>query len=243
VVKLVLTADGTTQFFPMAYFTPVDQTFLKQLPLNLTLQYPMEYSLTDQAGKSIPVRLEAGNAQVVKTTYLSDGSTHYYPIALLSEMDQKLLFQMPASSVNLSFPLLCTLTDLSGRQQAVRLEGRTNEAVKFTLLSDGSSHVYPLAKLGLPDQTFLRMIPINLGTSEATVASTKSTAVEAAYVQSLLDRLASLKSETAQLQAQITDPNTMANDRQFAKEKVDRDKQEIRSLTQQLQTAQSNGSP
>jgi hypothetical protein len=241
VVKLTLASDGTTQYYPVSSLSDADQKFLQQLPLNLSLRYPMEYNLTDQAGKSMNVRIEASSPQLVKFTLLTDASTHYYPIALLSEADQKLLWQMPAVSLNLNYPLECSLTDQGGRELAVRLEGRSDEAVKFTLLADGTTHNYPLSKLGAADQMFLKMLSVNLSNSETITASTQPSAVDSAVVQNLLDRLATLKSDDTDIEVQIASPNTMGNDRMFLQEKLTHNKSEIKSLQKELEVARNGG--
>jgi hypothetical protein len=243
VIELELVADGTKQYLALSSLSEEDRKFVQQLPLNLSLHYPLEYTLTDQTGKTIPARLEAGDAELVKLTLLSDGSTHYYPISLLSDSDQKLLWQIPPARLNLTFPLECTLTDVTGRQIAARIEGRSSEAVKVTRLSDGTTHILPTSKLSLADQLFMKLMPMNLGNAELANSITKPTAVESAVVQNLLDRLAVLKQQSKDLEVQIADPSTMPNDRQFMQDKLMRVRAEVRSLTKEIQDAQTGGPP
>jgi hypothetical protein len=241
VVKLTLAADGSLQYYPMSYLSEADQKFLQQLPQNLVLRYPMDYNLTDQSGKTMAVRIESGSAQLLRLTMLTDGSTHYYPIAMLSEQDQKLFWQMQSAQMSVDFPLECTLTDQNGRALTVRLEGRSADAVEFTLLADGTKHTYPLAKLSAPDQMFLRLMPVNLGAHELASSSIQPSVVDSAVMQNVLDRLDALNKEDEDLSSQIADPNTMPNDVQYAQDKLQRNRLEIRSLQQQLQAARANG--
>ncbi|MGA2053044.1 MAG: hypothetical protein ABSH19_07020 [Opitutales bacterium] len=242
VVKFTLASDGSTQYYPLSYLSDADQKFLQQLPMNLVLRYPMDYNLTDQTGKTTAVRIEAGTSQVIKVTVMSDGSTRYYPIALLSAPDQKLMWQMQSTNLNLDYPLECSLTDQSGRVLHVDIEGRSAEVVEFMLMSDGTKHSYPLSKLSESDQAFLQMLPINLGANEAETSGIRPSSVDEAVVQNLLDQLDALNKENAELSGEIADPNTMPNDKEFDHDQLVRNRQEIRALTQQLHTAQGASS-
>ncbi len=54
------------------------------------------------------------------------------------------------------------LTDQKGEAMQVRLEGRSDDAVKFTLLADGTLHYYPIAMLSQPDQEFAHALPVDV---------------------------------------------------------------------------------
>ena len=240
IVKFTLKNTGATQYFPMSSLSDADQRFLNLLPVNLNLHFPMEYTLTDQAGQSIAARIDAASAQLLKLTTLTDGATRYYPIALLCDSDQKLIALMPQIRMNLDYPVECSLADQSGRELEVSILGRSGTDVKFTLMTDGSTHSYPLAKLGQADQLFVKMLPMNLGSLEAAGGPIVSE-VDSAVTQNLLDRIANLKSDDTNLSVEIADPSTSPNDRQLTLEKLKTNKDEIKSLQQELNAAQDNG--
>jgi len=204
------------------------------------LHYPMEYTLTDQSGNPIAARIDAASSQLLKLTTLTDGATRYYPIALLSDSDQKLIALMPQVRLDLTYPVQCSIADQNGHELQVSIVGRSGTDVKFTLLSDGSTHSYPLTRLGTADQMFLKMLPMNLGSLEA-AGTQHASAVDTAVTQNLLDRIANLKSDDTNLSVQIADPATSPNDRQLSVDQLEHNKEEIKSLQQQLSAAQSNG--
>ena len=240
IVKFTLKDNGSTQYFPMSSLSDSDQRFLSLLPANLDLHFPMEYTLTDQAGKSIAARIDAASAQLLKLTTLTDGATRYFPIALLCDSDQKLIALMPQIRMNLDYPVLCSLADQNGRVLAVSILGRSGTDVKFTMMVDGSTHSYPLAKLGQADQLFVKTLPMNLGSLEA-AGGPQLTEVDSAVTQNLLDRISTLKNDDTNLSVEIADPSTSPNDRQLSEEKLKTNKDEIRSLQQELSAAQQNG--
>ncbi len=240
VVKYTLKDSGTTVYTPVTFLSDADQKFLNLLPVNLNMRFPMEYTLTDQDGKSIAARIDAASPQLLKLYALTDGSTRYYPIAMLSDADQKLIALMPQVQLNLTYPVQCSIADQSGRELQVSLLGRSSTDVKFTLMTDGTTHSYPLTRLGQADQAFLKTLPMNLGSIEAS-GTQHPTAVDSAVTQNLLDRIASLKSDDANLSVQIADPSTSPNDRQFLQGKLQTNKDEIKALQQELNAAQQNG--
>jgi len=130
--------------------------FHQQKQLTLPLEHPLTMD-----GQVIPARIEACNDAVVKYTLLADNSVHYAATARLSTADVNFLLSLPKTLV-LSYPLELPLDRGDGRPVPVRLDGRNNDWVKYTLAADHTTHFLPLASLSLNDQAVVRQLPEEL---------------------------------------------------------------------------------
>jgi len=161
VVKYQLTKDGAEEWVPLDSLDRVSQAFLRKLPADLDLNYPLDYPLTDADGHPRPASIEGRTADVVKITMHDDGTTRLYPIASLSEKDQALLRALPLQ-LDLGYPFKGTLTDLQGHTLQVTLIGRSNEQLRFVRAEDGKTYTYPIARLSPADQAYVKLLPVGL---------------------------------------------------------------------------------
>jgi hypothetical protein len=164
VVKCQLTPDAAEELVPLAGLDSGSQAFLRKLPADLDLDYPLDYTLTDADGHTRPASVEGRSEQVVKITMRDDGTTRLYPIASLSEKDQALLRALPPQ-LDLSYPFKGTLTDQQGHTLQVTLIGRSNEQLKFVRAEDGKTYTYPIARLSPADQAYVKLLPVGLAAS------------------------------------------------------------------------------
>ena len=199
VVKVTLTKDGTMQIISLADLSPGDQAFLRNLPVNLTFNYPQEWTLTDQRGRSVHVSIEGRTPEVVKITVLEDGTTHLYPIANLSQKDQAFVQSLPVS-LALQYPLKSSLMDQQGHTLQVTIEGRSDDQVKFTREDDGNTYTYPIAKLSDADQAYVRLLPLKWG-DETAAAPVPSESIE---TKNMRDRVTELRRQITDLNMQMT---------------------------------------
>jgi hypothetical protein len=155
------TDDGMNLYYPINDLAPVDQKLMQMFLTNASFGTHSECLLTDKAGRKLNVRLEGRSVNIVQYTLLSDGLSYYLPIEDLSARDQQLVRNLPAR-MNFTFPLDYNLTDSKGNLTRVRLEGRMDNIVKFTLLADGRTYYLPMSSFAPGDQNFLQLLPTNL---------------------------------------------------------------------------------
>jgi hypothetical protein len=62
--------------------------------------FPAEHVLTDRTGRTVPARLLARDASVVRFVRASDGTSYDYPIGSLSDEDQRFIRQFPESRLD-----------------------------------------------------------------------------------------------------------------------------------------------
>jgi len=155
------TNDGMNLFYPINELSAVDQKLIRLFLPNSAFGTHSECLLTDKDGHALNVRLEGRSVNIVQYTLLSDGLIYYLPIVDLSLRDQQLV-RLLAARLNFTFPLEYNLTDVAGKPLRVRLEGRTDTIVKYTLLSDGREYFLPLNTFAPQDQKFLQTLPANL---------------------------------------------------------------------------------
>lgn len=194
-VKITLESDGTDQTLPVADLSESDQAFLRTLPVNLTYDYPQDWTLTDERGRPLRVSIQGRTTDVVKIVLEEDDSTHLYPIATLSEKDQAFLHSLPVNLI-LDYPLKSTLTDQQGHTLSVTIIGRTDSDVQFTRDDDGKSYTYAIDKLSEADQAYVRLLPIN---QTADIAAP----VESLEVKNMRDRVNELRTQIADVNSQI----------------------------------------
>jgi hypothetical protein len=199
VVKVTLAKDGTMQLMALAGLSPGDQEFLRNLPVNLTFNYPQDWTLTDQRGRSVHVSIEGRTPEVVKITVLEDGTTHLYPITNLSQKDQAFVQSLPVS-LTLQYPLKSSLMDQQGHTLQVTIEGRSDEQVKFTREDDGNTYTYPITKLSDADQAYVRLLPLKWDESAAAAPA----APESIEIKNMRDRVTELRRQITDLNMQMT---------------------------------------
>jgi ribosome modulation factor len=196
-VQYTTPEDSAEQSMAIAELSNPDQAFVRTLPLNLTYNYPQEWTLTDQHGRPMRVSIEARTQDVVKITLLADQTTHLYPISTLSEKDQAFVQSLPASPF-LEYPLKSTLTDQQGHSIAVTIAGRSDDEVKFTRDDDGKTYTYAITKLSDTDQAYVKLLPVNLDLTANTAV-----APESPEVKNMRDRIKELRGQIADLNTQI----------------------------------------
>ncbi len=123
---------------------------------------PQEYTLTSAQGQATPARLEAHNDEVVKYTLLADNSTRYAAISALSGQDQEFIKQLNSPALEFQYPFECFMREMDAKPAAIRVEGRSTDWVRYTLLSDRSTHYVPLGSFSSGDQTILTQLPSKL---------------------------------------------------------------------------------
>jgi len=155
------TDDGMNLFLPLNQLSPLDQKLMQLFAPNSVFGTHTECLLTDKAGNQLNVRLDGRSANIVQYTLLSDGLDYYLPIEDLAANDQQLV-RLLSARMNFSFPLDYNITDAQGKPARVRLDGRTENIVKYTLLADGREYYLPLNSFTPADQKFLQMLPTNL---------------------------------------------------------------------------------
>jgi len=128
----------------------------QKTPLGLPQEHPLTLD-----GQVMPVRIEACNDTVVKYTLLADNTVHYVAISGLNTADTNFLLSLPKTLV-LSYPLELPLDRGDGRPVPVRLDGRNNDWVKYTLVADHTTHFLPLSSLTINDQAVVRQLPDEL---------------------------------------------------------------------------------
>jgi len=190
--------DSTEQSMAMVDLSAEDQAFIHTLPVNLTYNYPQDWTLTDERGRPLRVSIQGRTTDVVKIILQEDNSTHLYPIATLSEKDQAFLHSLPVNLI-LEYPLKSTLTDQQGHTLSVTIVGRTDSDVQFTRDDDGKSYTYAIDKLSEADQAYVRLLPIN---QTADVAAPAAPA-ESLEVKNMRDRVNELRSQIADINSQI----------------------------------------
>jgi len=164
VVKYQLTQNGTAELVPLASLGGGSQVFLKKLPADLDLEYPLDYALTDADGHTRAACIEGRSKDLAKITMRDDGTTRLYPIASLSAKDQALLSVLP-TQLDLRYPFQGTLTDLQGHTLQVTIIGRSNEELRFIRADGGKTYTYPIARLSPADQAYVRLLPVGLAAS------------------------------------------------------------------------------
>jgi hypothetical protein len=199
VVKVTLAKDGTMQVIALADLSPGDQAFLHNLPVNLTFNYPQEWTLTDQRGRSVHVNIEGRTPEVVKITVLEDGTTHLYPIANLSQKDQAFVESLPMS-LTLQYPLKSSLMDQQGHALQVTIVGRSEEQVQFTRDDDGKTYTYPITKLSDADQAYVRLLPLKWGEGTSSAPAPP----ESIETKNMHDRVTELRRQITDLNMQMT---------------------------------------
>ncbi len=178
-VKYSLATDSNEQMKPLSKLTPVEQDFVNALPASLQDQFPLRWTRIDQAGKTLLVEITARSKDLFQylvlgadektptddaaavNDALTKGEAHYGLMSTLPDADQDLLRLYP-DTLQITYPFSCTLTDSSGRSQQVSVLGQTRTTVKFSLLPDGKTYDYDVAKLAATDQAFLNTLPKTL---------------------------------------------------------------------------------
>jgi len=196
-VKVTLTKDGTTQLIPLADLSQDDQVFLRSLPVNLTFDYPQDWTLTDQRGRSVHVSIVGRTPEVVKITIVEDGSTHLYPIATLSQKDQAFVQSLPVN-LTLQYPLKSSLMDQQGHTLQVTIVGRSDDQVQFTRADDGKTYTYPITKLSDADRAYVLLLPPQWQAAPDAPSAPESI------------ELKNMRARVTELRGQITDLNTQA---------------------------------
>jgi len=156
-MKYTLLSDHSTHYLPLTSLTASDQVVLQQLPNYFSVEFPVLLAMTDQQGQFLPARIEGRSENLVKLS-TTDGVISYYPVSALAAVDQKLVRLLP-TSFYFNCPVECTLTNQQDQKLNVRVEGRSANLVKYTLLNDGLVYYVPTADFSSTDQQVLRELP------------------------------------------------------------------------------------
>jgi hypothetical protein len=158
-LQYTTSADQQTHYEPLADLSELDRAVVDSLPSSLTISYPFDYFLVDAAGKRTPVEIVGRDDAMIKYTVVADGSTHLTPIKMLSDADQALLQTLPYKEVTVEYPVEYTLKDASGKANAVKILGRSNDIVKYALAADGLEQLKPLSALAPAEESFILTLP------------------------------------------------------------------------------------
>ncbi|HVU36844.1 MAG TPA: hypothetical protein VHC95_00775 [Opitutales bacterium] len=120
-----------------------------------------EQTLAGAQGQSQQIRLESRKGDILKYTLLSDNTTHYVPISSLPIAQQDVANRL-SSDLDLEFPLECFMGDKDHPPASIRVEGRSDNWVRFVSLSDNITHYEPLQSFSTDDQTVLKTLPAAL---------------------------------------------------------------------------------
>ncbi len=160
-VKFSNLADHSIHYEPLALFSASDQAIVQKLSRIMTVEMPVEHSLTTLDGQHLPATILAVSANLVALQLPTDGSTRYYPVSDLALPDQKFLRILP-ENLSLGTPLECTVSDASGNPMRVRIDGRAAKFVKLTQLATGATEFRLFSDFSLVDARVLQMLPQNL---------------------------------------------------------------------------------
>jgi len=159
-VKLTIQSDHSTHYVPFTAFSTSDQVLIQQLPATLTAQMPISYAVKNAQGQALGQSILGHNDNAVKLG-LADGTSRYVYLNDLSALDQKLV-RLTAPNLNLRAPMECVMADKTGKKLFLRIEGRSANTVKYTLITDGLTYYAPLADFSEMDQKVLRLLPSNM---------------------------------------------------------------------------------
>jgi hypothetical protein len=156
-IKYQFPGSPVVHYFPIAGLSSASQDFIHGFPASANFSFPLDYVLSDKDGRDMLTTIEGRSKKFVKFTLLGDYSEQCYPISTLSATDQAFVTSLPVNLESV-LPVDRVLTDLDGRMIEARIVSIADDSVQFTLLADGSTHVFPLPKLSAPDQTYLTLL-------------------------------------------------------------------------------------
>ena len=122
---------------------------------------PQERNLTDLQGKSMQVSIVGRDEALLQYTLPDSDTMRYLSIATLSPTDQAFIAKLGFTPLA-KLPLNCTLTDLAGKETAVRVTAHNSDWAQCALISDGSTSYIPLAGLAPSDQAVIRLLPVGM---------------------------------------------------------------------------------
>jgi len=197
-------------------------------------QYPQVRTLETARGKAIHAYILGRGDDLIEYAEAANGDAYYVPIAKLSLWDQAVARLMPVN-LTIDYPLNCSLTDQDGKNIHVRIEGRTDAVVKFTLLSNGQSYVYPFSKLSATDREWITALPASDDPLESTPAVDANDPV---YSQQIQDRIAELTQDIREKTALSLEPANSQSQRQIYFDQINEDKKELLFLKKKVATVQ-----
>ncbi|HVU39008.1 MAG TPA: hypothetical protein VHC95_11790 [Opitutales bacterium] len=156
--QLLLPGSATPRYLPLKNFSTADQDFLRHTKAELTLKFPLDYTLTSADGQEQLVRLEARDNSWVKITLPASHFQTCLPLDQLSPADRAFVAEMPLS-LNLFFPMDYVLTGPPQSGAKVHFLGRTPNFAEFQIADSPAKHCLPIAKFSTADQLFLRHLP------------------------------------------------------------------------------------
>lgn len=221
-LALKLFADNSTRYYPIEDLSPADQRFVSTLT-GIKIDWPLECTAYDRKGNPVYVNVYGRTTDYAILSDPKTGSIDYRPLSYFSEEDQKVFRMLNASSMpRYSFKM--TLTDLSGRSIPVVVSGRTDLDVKI-VLANGTATTFPLDKLSLVNQEFLRKL---------------SGEYDSLALHRLHDRNDQLEVDNIKLQAIMAAPNSSATEKEIAQKDYFQNRQEISSNTLKIEAEMKN---
>jgi len=124
-------------------------------------QLPKERILVDRDGKQMNVRVEEKDGQALKMTSLSDGSTQFFPISLLSSKDQT-FFTSVKTKATIPFPYVCTLKKPDGTPMMVSIKGYNDYFVDYTTDTDPADRFITIDSLQPFDKALIKTMAKSL---------------------------------------------------------------------------------
>jgi len=157
-LKYTLPGSATVRYLSLATLAPPDQEFIAKLSSKPVAQLPLYCTLTDSEGKETVVRIIARNENWVRCTLISDGSTHYIPLATLTDSDQAVIRLLP-SDLFFNYPMDYVFTGSPRPGTSVQLLGRNDDTIEYLVLATGQKYFSTISQLSDIDQSFVREFP------------------------------------------------------------------------------------
>jgi hypothetical protein len=93
--KYLQASDGGEYFIPIAALSEWDQLMTKLMPVNMSINYPVDCTLRDTNGRTVNVRIQGHTVDSVTFTLADSRGTFNYPFAKLSAQDQAWIQLLP----------------------------------------------------------------------------------------------------------------------------------------------------
>jgi hypothetical protein len=227
-VRYMAIDDGKTHTRLISTLTHDEQSMLNSFRLNLSDDFPIEWTLTTTEGKQVPVILTNKNADCIQY-YLpadkDDQNQHLYPLEKLTPECREQIDSISGGK-NIEQPYVCALTDNTGRILKAKILARSSDMVKLVVEESNKTYIYPIKNLAEMDQAFIKSLPKDL-------SNTWDLPELSASVQIARTQLIDLEKKITSLQNQLTRPDINGPEVEvFNKEILDYQKEAAHYLTE-----------
>ncbi len=154
----LLDDDGRTAYYSIEYLLPDDQKFVNRLPVNLTLEYPLDYTLTTAGPKDAPRRLEDKTDKMIKMSAGAGSPSRWILLDTFAPADQQFFANLPMGA-GFNYPFTQDFTDEKGKTFTAEILGHDDTLVQITTKADGLTRLVPLASFSAGDQALLKALP------------------------------------------------------------------------------------